>query len=128
MGDQKQAIILVVDEEPQILQLVRVILSRDGWRVQCARNIRQALRLCRRYSGRIALALVDAMTAESHGADWMDGLRAEVGNLRVIVMSAMAVEQPDASLGLLAKPFTPDLLRQTVRRALGRNALAAGRQ
>jgi DNA-binding NtrC family response regulator len=120
MADQKQSIILVVDEEPQILRLVRLILSREGWRVVCARSIREGIRLCRRAPGRVALALVDALTAEAHGPDWLDGLRAESEDLKVVLMSAGALPDQPAPCGFVAKPFSPDVLCETVRRALGR--------
>ncbi|MGC8794528.1 MAG: response regulator [Bryobacteraceae bacterium] len=127
MADQEDAIILVVDEEPQILQLVRLILSRDGWRVACARSVRQALRICRRSSGRIALMLVDAFTAETHRPDWIERLRASAGGAPIVVMSAMAPEEAVSGYAFLAKPFTPEALQNTVRATLGRNAQAAGR-
>jgi len=127
MADQKQSIILVVDEEPQILRLVRLILSRQGWRVLCARSIREAIRLRRRLSGPIALALVDALTAEAHGPGWLDGLREDSEDLKLVLMSTGAPPEQPAGSGFVAKPFSPDVLCETVRRALGRSARAAGR-
>jgi CheY-like chemotaxis protein len=110
MADQKQSIILVVDEEPQILRLVRLILSREGWRVVCARSIREGIRLCRRAPGRVALALVDALTAEAHGPDWLDGLRAESEDLKVVLMSAGAPPDQARTLWLCRQALQPGRL------------------
>lgn len=126
MPDAIAPVILVVDEEPQILQLVRVILSRQGYRVVCARSIRQATRLCRRSNVPVSLVLVDALTAEAEDPDWRRRLEGDRPGPKVIIMSAASpAEGSLPGHAFLAKPFSPAALCEIVERAFKRG-LAAG--
>lgn len=118
-------VILVVDAEPQILQLVRVILSREGYRVLSARSIRQAVRLSRRLPVGVSVLLVDAMTAEAEDPEWREQLESERPAPKLIIMSAaLPAEGYIPGGAFLAKPFTPRELCETVERASERRVAA----
>lgn len=127
MPDAMAPVVLVVDEEPQILQLVHLILSREGYRVLCARSLREAARLCRRTSVPVSLVLVDALTVEAEDPGWREKLARESRCPRLIIMSAAApVEGELPVCAFLSKPFTPAALCQAVERALQRGFAASG--
>ncbi len=126
MLDATTPVILVIDQEPQILQLVRVILTREGYRVLCARSLRQATRLCRRSRNPISLVLVDASTVEVEDREWLQKVQSEHPAPKLIIMSAASPGQGDfAGDAILSKPFTPRDLCQAVERAL-QKGMAAG--
>src|ERR1700758_3807795 len=53
--------ILVVDDEPGVLDLVKVILSRQGYKILVADSGPRALEVCERHGGAIDLLLTDVM-------------------------------------------------------------------
>lgn len=113
--------ILVVDDDPDLLAMVRRILTHDGHRVVTTPDPREALALYERE--RPALIVVDLMLPHMDGEVLLrriDGL----GGARppVLILSASAIrEQVAERTGAesLAKPFRIDDLREAVSRLLG---------
>jgi CheY-like chemotaxis protein len=111
--------ILVVDEEPQLLRLIRVILDREGYQVLPARSIREAVRICEHHPGPIHLVLIDILIPEAQNPELVARLTARPG-MKTIAMSDAGPEGwPGPLAGYLAKPFSPDGLRRAVGAALG---------
>jgi DNA-binding response OmpR family regulator len=123
--------VLVVDDEPQILRLVRDYLEHSGFSVLTAGTGPEALRSAR--TGRLDLVVLDLGLPEVDGLDVLRELRRK-GGLPVIVLTARG-EETDKLVGLelgaddyLTKPFSPKELVARVRAVLRRaeGALAAG--
>lgn len=117
-------LILVVDDEPNIVQLARMYLEREGYRVEAVGDGRAALEAVRRF--RPALMVLDIMLPELDGLEVCRKLRAK-GNYIPILMLTARDEDIDTVLGLemgaddyLTKPFNPRVLAARVKALLRR--------
>ncbi len=116
--------ILVVDDEKQIVDIVRAYLERDGYRVVVAYDGRQALEVAQRE--RPALLVLDLMLPEMSGWDVMRALR-KISDAPVIMLTARD-DPTDKVVGLelgaddyVVKPFDPKELLARVRAVLRRS-------
>ncbi len=115
--------ILVVDDEPRIVQLVRDYLEHGGFAVLVAADGPTALRTAR--TARPDLVVLDLGLPGLDGLDVVRALRRD-GDVPVIVLTARA-EESDKLVGLelgaddyLTKPFSPKELVARVRAVLRR--------
>ena len=104
--------VLVVDDDPDILEAVCDILEGEGYRVARARNGREAL--ARVDEERPLLILLDHMMPVMDGLAFAQALhRREDHEIPIVVISADGDPQKAAALGargFLAKPFDIDAL------------------
>ena len=123
------ATILVVDDEPRIVQLVRDYLEHGGFTVLVASDGAAALRSAR--TGRPDLVVLDLGMPGLDGLDVARALRRD-GEVPIIMLTART-EESDKLVGLelgaddyLTKPFSPKELvarvRAVLRRAEGRRS------
>jgi DNA-binding response OmpR family regulator len=119
--------ILVVDDEPRIVDIVRVYLQREGYRVLTAADGNAALDVARRE--RPDLVLLDLMLPGLSGWDVCRALRAEGGP--AIIMLTARDDTTDKVVGLelgaddyVTKPFDPHELVARVRAVLRRGSHA----
>jgi two-component system alkaline phosphatase synthesis response regulator PhoP len=118
--------ILVVDDEPGIVQIARDYLERAGFRVVTAGDGAAALRLAR--SELPSLLVLDLMLPELDGLDVTRSVRADPATRTIpIIMLTARVEETDRLIGLelgaddyIAKPFSPRELVARVRAVLRR--------
>ncbi len=109
--------ILVVDDEDDIRAVVRQMLTADGYLVLDAEDPNQALRLAGQQH--VDLLLTDVVMPLMRGTELAQRLLAVVPSAKVLLMSAYKVAEIAASgHPFLAKPFTPDVLRERVREIL----------
>lgn len=125
--------ILVVEDEEDILELIRYNLVREGYRVVPAVTGEQALRLAK--SERPALVLLDLMLPGMDGLEVCRALKREPhGETTPIAMLTAKNEESDIVAGLelgaddyIAKPFSPRVLVARVRTLLRRARRGEGR-
>ena len=117
------ATILVVDDEPRIVQLVRDYLEHGGFTVLTASDGPAALRTAR--TGRPDLVVLDLGLPGLDGLDVARSLRRE-GEVPIIMLTART-DESDKLVGLelgaddyLTKPFSPKELVARVRAVLRR--------
>src|SRR2546430_6530671 len=122
------ATILVVDDEPRIVQLVRDYLEHGGFTVLTASDGPAALRTAR--TGRPDLVVLDLGLPGLDGLDVARSLRRE-GEVPIIMLTART-DESDKLVGLelgaddyLTKPFSPKELVARVRAVLRRAEGAA---
>jgi DNA-binding NtrC family response regulator len=109
--------ILVVDDEEDIRAVVRQMLAADGYLVLDAGDPNQALRLAAQQP--VDLLLTDVVMPLMRGTELAQRLLAVVPTAKVLLMSAYKVAEITASKHpFLAKPFTPEMLRDRVREIL----------
>ena len=111
--------VLVVEDDPDVLELVSVILARDGHRVVKAIDGEDALNQldARPYD----LVLLDIMLPIHNGFEVYDKIRALDPQPRVIVLSAIARYVGDRfhdDVIVLQKPFTHEALKDAIDRSL----------
>lgn len=120
--------VLVVDDDPLILQFVCTTLEQAGYQVQKATSASDAFHSFTRVTPDLVLSDV-AMPRET-GIDLARRLIGQDANVRLLFMSGKAVlelEDPDMisrQFGLLAKPFRTDGLLTAVRTALNQTPMA----
>ena len=113
--------VLVVEDEPQVRELVRLVLVRAGHEVVAVAGPRAALVALNRQPA-IPLILVDVVMPEMDGYDLAAEARKISPGVRVVFMSAFArdaMRHPSAD-GFLPKPFTIEALTGIVEEALSR--------
>lgn len=116
-------LILVVDDDPKILRLLRVELTAQGFQVLVAERGRDALELAERQ--RPDLVILDIIMPGMDGLEVLRRLR-ESSGVPVILLTAKGTDA-DKIIGLelgaddyLAKPFNPEELTARVRAVLRR--------
>jgi DNA-binding response OmpR family regulator len=123
--------ILLVDDEPALLTLVSIVLTKRGYRVLEAANGRQALDIYRREQGPIDLVLLDVKMPGLSGPETLRQLRAIDPAVRVVFTSGahgntLTDEDRAQSLGFFAKPFRLNELADAIGAVLeGARAAAA---
>ena len=115
--------ILIVDDEAHIVELVRLYLERDGFRVESASDGVHGLQLAREL--RPALIILDLMLPEVDGLEVCRQVRAE-SDVPIVMLTARD-EDIDKIVGLelgaddyLTKPFNPRELLARVKAILRR--------
>lgn len=115
--------ILVVDDDPDILEALSEILEAEGFEIRRARNGKEALE--RLEPDPPQLILLDLMMPVMDGWEFAQRMRQKppaVSNIPLIVLSADRNVGPKAqdigAVGHLAKPFELNDLLEMVRRAL----------
>ena len=124
MGDNK---ILVVDDEEDILELVRYNLAREGYRVVCAASGEQALN--RAGSEPFDLIVLDLMLPGIDGLEVAKKLKSKPDTRHIpIIMLTAKGEEADIVTGLelgaddyVTKPFSPRILLARVKAVIRRN-------
>ena len=115
--------VLVVDDDVKTVELVKLYLNRDGYRVFTAYDGVEALRLAR--EGRPDLIVLDLMLPGIDGLQVCRTLRQE-SDVPIIMLTAKTTDQDKlAGLGLgaddyVTKPFSPRELAARVRAVLRR--------
>ena len=123
--------ILVVDDEEDILELLRFNLSREGCQVSCASSGEEALRLVQ--SEIPDLVVLDLMLPGIDGLEVTRRLKSDPNTKHLpIVMLTAKGEEADIVTGLelgaddyVTKPFSPRILVARVRAVLRRKVKEA---
>ena len=119
-------LVLVADDDPDILALVRLRLEGDGYEVLSAPDGETALDLA--LARPPDLALLDVMMPRLDGYEVTRRLREHGPTTTIpIILLTARVQEPDVERGFEAgaddyvtKPFSPQALGQRVQAALGR--------
>ena len=129
-GPQSGYTILVVEDDPSVLQLIRLYMVQDGHEVLTAGDGVLALEVAR--SRNPSLIVLDLMLPGIDGAEVCQTLRKE-SDVPIIMVTAR-VEEEDRLAGLdmgaddyVTKPFSPRELTARVRAVLRRTARDAER-
>lgn len=129
--------ILVLEDEPLLLNLMRSVLARRGYKVLLAARPEEAVRQFVDYHRQIDLLIADVVLPGGSGLQVALLLRSELAELSVILTSGYPRNSwntrdssdllrlgPD-SLSILLKPFTPKILLQTIGKWIGAPSPAA---
>jgi DNA-binding response OmpR family regulator len=131
MTDQKSKMILCIEDEPEMIDLIRVILTRRGFEIRGANGGKEGIEIIRKEHP--DLVLLDLMMPEMDGWEVYQQMKADEAtkNIPVIVVTARA-QSIEKVLGLhiakvddyIVKPFSPQELLTSVEKVLLRNPSA----
>ncbi len=115
--------VLVAEDVDAMRELVRRLLSRNGYKVITVADGVQALRVIDEDPGAIDLLITDVVMPKLRGDELEQAARAVRADLPMLLMSGFAQAlvgdaQPDTDLDILEKPFTEAALLEHVRRVL----------
>jgi DNA-binding NtrC family response regulator len=115
--------ILVVDDEPSVLEFVGKLLRRSGYNVVALSRAQDALVWLREHPGGAHLLVSDVVMPGMSGLDLVAELRTTHPDLPALLISGYPDRVPrtvaEPLAPLLQKPFTPVQLLDEVRRLLG---------
>ena len=125
-----QARVLVADDDPAILRLVKVIVEKEGYMVVPARDGKEAYKLLQ--SGEpLAAAILDVVMPYIQGTELVRYMQSEKRLMKIPVIMMTAEQNPRLSsesfsagaVAFLPKPFTTSqmqtMLRMCVQRSQG---------
>ncbi|MBM3989224.1 MAG: response regulator [Planctomycetes bacterium] len=117
--------VLLVDDEPQVRQLLEALLRRDGYAVSTAANAEEALALFEA-DERFELLLTDVLMPGLSGPEFSEFVEARHGVLPTVFISGhtdnarLRRGELPPHQRFLTKPFTPAELSRTLRELLAR--------
>jgi PAS domain S-box-containing protein len=117
--------ILLVDDEPDILEATSELLNAMDFKVTSARDGMEAVELFKANPADFALVLMDLTMPRMDGREACTLMRAQEPGLKVVLCSGfnetdVAKDFPYTSLsGFLQKPYTFQMLKDVVQQALG---------
>jgi nitrogen-specific signal transduction histidine kinase/ActR/RegA family two-component response regulator len=116
--------ILLVEDEPAILQMTNLMLSRLGYTVLAAATPGEAIRLAHKHRGRIDLLMTDVVMPEMNGRELAENLRSHDPDLKRLFMSGYTANVIahhgvlDQGVHFIQKPFSLKDLGGKLREAL----------
>jgi two-component system catabolic regulation response regulator CreB len=119
--------ILLVEDEPAILESLAYVLGRDGFSVVTAKSAAEANAL----AGGVDLVVLDLMLPDGSGFDLIRGWRATARPMPIIVLSSRDGESDRVAAlesgadDYVTKPFSPREIVARVRAVLRRSAATA---
>ena len=113
--------VLVVDDDPQILMLAKIMLEDSGYRVLTAGTPGEAIVLAQKHAGKVQLLLADVVMPGMNGRDLAKRLQSSYPSLKVLFMSghsAGIIGVMDENVNFISKPFSMATFAAKVREVL----------
>ncbi|MDD2309862.1 MAG: response regulator [Desulfuromonadaceae bacterium] len=114
--------VLVVDDEPQIHQMISLCLQKSGFRVSCAENVAEACKVL--VVEQVDAVVSDVMMPGEDGISFLGRVHESWPEIPVILMTGHAQLQmavnaiKNGAFDFVYKPFDFDYLRKIVLRAV----------
>jgi len=116
--------ILLVEDDPQLIQLSSTVLANCGYKVLAAASPEEALTLCRANQANISLLVTDVVMPKMNGRQLAEEVTRICPNVRLLYVSGYTSNAIvhygvlDAGLWFLPKPFSLSALVAKVREIL----------
>jgi PAS domain S-box-containing protein len=118
MFHDMKSTILVVEDEPYILKVIKEVLEQKGFTVLTAIDAENAFRIAGMYRGELDLLVTDIVLPKMNGVQLVERLHEEHPELKALFMSGYAPEtgehhrRIEEGVDFIQKPFTiSDFLR-----------------
>ncbi len=121
--------ILLVEDEPEILKLCKLILERNGYKVLAFERAIDAIKMEEGYNGTIDLLVTDVMMPEMNGSELSKKLLAARPELKILFISGYTADvivhnaRLDSRLNFIQKPFSPKSLTTIVHNILNSESI-----
>jgi len=116
--------VLLVEDDSQILELVRTMLEENGYTVLAVSSPQEACAICERHQGTIDLLITDVIMPLMNGKELQTRIAGIKPGIRTLFMSGYTSDIiatrgfiPEG-LNFISKPFTLQALTQKVRETL----------
>jgi DNA-binding NtrC family response regulator len=109
--------LLIIDDEPNLLDLLRRYLGRLGYEVETCGDSADALALFQAGPEHFSMVITDLSLPSFSGEELIERMRQLRPGLPAIITSGYPY-QPRAGVGFLQKPFLPQMLAEAVEKAL----------
>jgi PAS domain S-box-containing protein len=122
--EQGNETILLVEDEPAILQMTTMMLTRLGYTVVAAATPGEAIRQALEYRGKIDLLMTDVVMPEMNGRELAGNLLSHYPDLKRLFMSGYTADiiahhgVLDEGVHFTQKPFSMKELGRTLRETL----------
>jgi len=123
IGDVSVKKILIVDDEPDTVQLIKSILEMHGFSVETASNGKECLQKVK--TKKTDLVLLDIMMPDMSGWEVFNKLKKSEAGARVIFVSVVEITperkqslMKEGLIDYINKPFTKDDLMEKVKKAM----------
>jgi two-component system cell cycle sensor histidine kinase/response regulator CckA len=130
-SDENSGTILLVDDEPMIMEVCTSLLKRLGYQVIEAVSGEQAVELFRERHAEIDLVLLDMVMPDMSGSDVFDQLIRIDPAVRILLSSGYSLDGKAREIldrgcrGFIQKPYTYSALSEKVRSILSRDETQA---
>jgi len=119
--------VLLVEDEPAILEMTQIILERLGYHCLATDTPKRALALAREYVGKINVLVSDVVMPEMNGRELSEQIQAVYPNIKTIFMSGYTADVIanhgvlEEGMNFIQKPFSPKDLGRKIRAVLDGN-------
>nr|WP_320193642.1 PAS domain S-box protein [uncultured Desulfobacter sp.] len=116
--------ILLVEDEPAILKMTRMMLERKGYSVLPADGPAHAIRITNEHVGKIDLLMTDVVMPEMNGRDLAKKVTTVFPEIKLLFMSGYAADVIthkgvlDGGVAFIQKPFSTNDLAKKIRKVL----------
>lgn len=129
----EQTRILVADDDPAILRLVKTIVEKEGFEVITARDGKEAYKLLQNSDEQFIAAIFDVVMPYIQGTELVRYMQSEKKLMNIPVIIMTAEQSPRLSsdsfsagaVAFLPKPFTAIQLQTMIRMFVQRNNSAS---
>jgi len=121
---QNQETILLVEDEPMLLEMITVSLQLQGYTVLSTPLPNEALALAKQHAGKIHLLITDVLMPEMNGSELAGQLCALYPDLRMLFMSGYTADiiahqgVIEEEVNFIQKPFSSKAFNNKVREIL----------
>jgi DNA-binding NtrC family response regulator len=110
--------LLIVDDEPNLLDLLRRYLGRLGYEIETCGGAEEALTLFQAGPDRFSLVITDLSLPTLSGEELIQRMRDLRPGLPAMITSGYPYQPQSPGIGFLQKPFLPQMLADAVENAL----------
>ncbi len=116
--------ILIVEDEPAILKLNRLMLQRDGYRVLSASLPLEAIEIVQNYEGKIDILITDVVMPQMDGVKLADKIISIQPDINVLFVSGYAADvisdhaKSGKNINFIQKPFSKSELNKKLKEML----------
>lgn len=116
--------IVLVEDEPGILKLCKLVLERNGYTVLAFERALEAITMEKSYNGTLDLLVTDVVMPEMNGSELAKQLLAVRPDLKILFISGYTADVIaqntilDSRLNFIQKPFSPASLTSIVQTIL----------
>jgi signal transduction histidine kinase/CheY-like chemotaxis protein len=120
-----KGIVLLVDDEPMILQVGKLMLEKLGFSVFCASNGKAAVALYEKHANEVTLVILDMIMPGMSGGETYDTLAGMNKTVKTILSSGYSMDGQAREImekgcsGFIQKPFTLEQLSAKIKEVLG---------